>query len=181
MDKEQITESTPTESHTTKHPVRKFFQAIAAPVLVLLVIYGFFQITGLRLCAVQSGSMEPNIPTYSLCLVNTRYDYDTLTEGDIVVYDRPYDHLQVVHLIIAIFDDGVLTKGDANSTDDGLLLTESDIEAEYILHIPYIGKLTTLVRTPVGIGVILTIVVLLLVLDAHPRQKKQDSNSTPDK
>lgn len=42
MDKEQITESTPT--------VCKFFRAAAAPALVFLVILGFFLVTGLRLC-----------------------------------------------------------------------------------------------------------------------------------
>lgn len=159
--------------------IRKIINMFS-PLLVLLVIWGFFQITGLRLCAVQSGSMEPNIPTYSLCLVNTRYDYDTLIEGDVVVYDRPYDHLQVIHRIIAIFDEGVITKGDANSTDDGLLLTEDDIEAEYILHIPYIGKLTTLVRTPVGIGIIITCVALLLIADSIKPKKKQEPQPEPD-
>lgn len=158
--------------------IRKIINMLS-PLLVLLVIWGFFQITGLRLCAVQSGSMEPNIPTYSLCLVNTRYNYDTLIEGDVVVYDRPYDHLQVIHRIIAIFDEGVITKGDANSTDDGLLLTKDDIEAEYILHIPYIGKLTTLVRTPVGIGIIITCVALLLIADSIKPKKKQEPQPEP--
>lgn len=179
MDKEQITESTPTESHTTKHPVRKFFQAIAAPVLVLLVIYGFFQITGLRLCAVQSGSMEPEIPTYSYCLIDTRVDYDSLKVGDIIVYDRPYDHMQVVHRIVAILDDGVITQGDANPVDDGILLTEADITGVYLCHIPGAGLAANLIRTPVGIGIILAAVVLLLISDARSREKKA-GNNTPN-
>ena len=179
MDKEQITESTPTESHTTKHPVRKFFQAIAAPVLVLLVIYGFFQITGLRLCAVQSGSMEPEIPTYSYCLIDTRVDYDSLKVGDIIVYDRPYDHMQVVHRIVAILDDGVITQGDANPVDDGILLTETDITGVYLCHIPGAGLAANLIRTPVGIGIILAAVVLLLISDARSREKKA-GNNTPN-
>ena len=177
MDKEQITESTPTESHTTKHPVRKFFQAIAAPVLVLLVIYGFFQITGLRLCAVLSGSMEPEIPTYSYCLIDTRVDYDSLKVGDIIVYDRPYDHMQVVHRIVAILDDGVITQGDANPVDDGILLTAGDITGLYLGHVPGIGRITSLIRTPVGITVILAIVVLLLISDARPRKQSKGGNS----
>ena len=177
MDKEQITESTPTESHTTKHPVRKFFQAIAAPVLVLLGIYGGFQITGLRLCAVQSGSMEPEIPTYSYCLIDTRVDYDSLKVGDIIVYDRPYDHMQVVHRIVAILDDGVITQGDANPVDDGILLTAGDITGLYLGHVPGIGRITSLIRTPVGITVILAIVVLLLISDARPRKQSKGGNS----
>ena len=151
-----------------------------SPLLILLVIYGFFQVTGLRLCAVQSGSMEPEIPTYSLCLVNTRYDYDTLAEGDIVVYDRPYDHPQVIHRIIAIFDEGIITKGDANSVDDGLLLTKNDIEAEYITHIPYIGRITTMIRTPVGIGLIVICVAILLIADGIKPKKKPEEQPKSD-
>ncbi|WP_204742049.1 hypothetical protein, partial [Intestinimonas butyriciproducens] len=65
MAQEPDTRPAPAEGGTAspKSPARKFFRAIAAPVLVLLVILGFFLVTGLRLCAVQSGSMEPEIPT----------------------------------------------------------------------------------------------------------------------
>ena len=183
MAQESYAKPAPAESGTAspgKSPVRKFFQAIAAPILVLLVIFGFALVSGLRLCAVQSGSMEPNIPTYSLCLISTRYDYDSLQVGDIVVYNRPYDHLQVVHRIVAILDEGIITKGDANATDDGLLLTESDIYGVYLCHIPGAGLAANLIRTPVGIVVILAIVVLLLVSDARPQKRSKDGNNTPN-
>ena len=179
MAQEPDAKPAPAEGHTAKHPVKKFLQIIAAPVLVLLVILGFFLVTGLRLCAVQSGSMEPNIPTYSLCLVGTRYDYNSLQVGDIIVYDRPYDHLQVVHRIVAILDEGIITKGDANPVDDGILLTEADITGVYLGHIPGVGRITNIIRTPVGITVILAIVVLLLISDARSQEKKA-GNNTPN-
>ena len=81
MEKEPDTRPAPAESGTaspSKNPVKKSLQAVAAPALVLLAIFGFFLVSGLRLCPVQSGSMEPEIPTYSMCLISTRYDYDTL-------------------------------------------------------------------------------------------------------
>ena len=164
-----------------KGPVQKFLQAAAAPVLVLLVILGFALVSGLRLCPVQSGSMEPEIPTYSMCLISTRYNYDTLTEGDIVVYDRPYDHMQVVHRIIAVLPDGIITKGDANPVDDGILLTEGDITGVYLGHIPGVGRIVNIIRTPVGIAVILAAVALLLVSDTRSSsRRKRDGNNAPD-
>ena len=172
MDKEQITESTPT--------VCKFFRAAAVPILVFLVIYGFFLLSGLRLCPNTTGSMAPTIPAYSLCLIDTHVDYDSLQVGDIVVYDRPYDHIQVVHRIIAVLPDGIITKGDANPVDDGILLTEADITGVYLCHIPGAGLAANLIRTPVGIGIILAIVVLLLLSDARPQKQSKDSNHTPD-
>ena len=144
MDKEQITESTPTGGSTTsrsKNPAKKFLQAATVPILVFLVIFGVALVTGLRLCAVPSGSMEPNIPTYSLCLISTRYDYDSLKVGDIIVYNRPYDHLPVVHRIIAILPDGIITKGDANPVDDGILVSETDIYGLYLGHVPGLAVL----------------------------------------
>mgnify|MGYP005773119395 CR=1 FL=1 len=183
MAQESDAKPAPAESGTAflgKSPVRKFFQAIAAPILVLLVIFGFALVSGLRLCAVQSGSMEPEIPTYSYCLISTRYDYDSLQVGDIIVYDRPYDHMQVVHRIIAVLPDGIITKGDANPVDDGILLTEGDIYGVYLGHIPGVGRIVNIIRTPAGISIILAIVVLLLVSDVRSQQKKQDSNTTPD-
>lgn len=136
-------------------------------------------LSGLRLCPNTTGSMAPTIPAYSLCLIDTHVDYDSLQTGDIIVYDRPYDHMQVVHRIIAIFDEGVLTKGDANPVDDGILLTEADITGVYLCHIPGAGLAANLIRTPVGIGFILAIVVLLLVSDARSQEKKA-GNNTPN-
>ncbi|OUO09480.1 signal peptidase I [Flavonifractor sp. An4] len=111
----------------------------------------------------------------------THVDYDSLQVGDIVVYDRPYDHMQVIHRIVAIFDEGVLTQGDANPVDDGLLLAEDNITGVYLAHIPGVGYIANIIRTPVGIGIILTIVVLLLISDARSSsRRKQDGNNVPD-
>ena len=181
MAKEPDAKPTPAEGRTAKHPVKKFLQIIAAPVLVLLVILGFALVSGLRLCPIQSGSMEPEIPTYSYCLISTRYDYDSLQVCDIIVYGRPYDHMQVVHRIIAILDEGIITKGDANPVDDGILLTQGDIYGVYLGHIPGVGRLANIIRTPVGIAVILAAVALLLVSDARSSSRgKQDGNNVPD-
>ena len=183
MDKEQIIEATPTGGSTTSHsknPAKKFLQAATVPILVFLVIYGFFLLSGLRLCPNTTGSMAPTIPAYSLCLIDTHVDYDSLQVGDIIVYDRPYDHMQVIHRIVAIFDEGVLTQGDANPVDDGILLTEADITGVYLGHIPGVGRLANIIRSPVGIAVILAAVTLLLLSDARPQKQSKDGNHTPD-
>ena len=65
--------------------------AVWIAVILCAAVWLTVQLSGLRLCAVQTGSMEPTIPTYSLCLVTTRVDYDDLAVGDIVVYTRSSD------------------------------------------------------------------------------------------
>ena len=121
--------------------------------------------TGLRLCIVQTSSMEPNIPTYSVCLVTTRVSYDDLSVGDIVVYTRASDGEQIVHRVVDITDTGAITRGDANLNDDGVSVTADNLYARYIAHIPYLGHVYNLVRSPIGIAMIAALVIALIVLN----------------
>ena len=181
MDKEQITESTPTGGSTTsrsKNPAKKFLQAATVPILVFLVIFGVALVTGLRLCAVPSGSMEPNIPTYSLCLISTRYDYDSLKVGDIIVYNRPYDHLPVVHRIIAILPDGIITKGDANPVDDGILVSETDIYGLYLGHVPGLAVLPASSGRRWALPSSWLLWFCCFCRTPRPRKQSKDGNST---
>ena len=129
---------------------------------VCIVILVSLLLSGLRLCVIQSGSMEPTIPTYSVCLVTTQVDYDDLSVGDIVVYTRRSDGQQIVHRIVDITDAGAITRGDANQTDDGVSVTPDNLYAQYIAHIPCGGRVINAIRTPTGYAIIITIVAILI-------------------
>ena len=129
---------------------------------VCIVILFSLLLSGLRLCVIQSGSMEPTIPTYSVCLVTTQVDYDDLSVGDIVVYTRRSDGQQIVHRIMDITDAGAITRGDANQTDDGVSVTPDNLYAQYIAHIPCGGRVINAIRTPTGYAIIITIVAILI-------------------
>lgn len=140
---------------------------------VMLTVFVIAQVFGLRLCAVQSGSMEPNIPTYSICLVTTHVEYEDVEPGDIVVYVRYDDNARIIHRVIAIVEDGMITKGDANQTDDGVSVTPENLYAKYILNIPYAGYVYNFVRTPIGAGVIIAVIVLLFSMDIIDDRRKK--------
>lgn len=129
---------------------------------VCIVILLSLLLSGLRLCVIQSGSMEPTIPTYSVCLVTTRVDYGDLSVGDIVVYTRRSDGQQIVHRIVDVTDAGAITRGDANQTDDGVSVTPDNLYARYIAHIPCGGRIINAIRTPTGYAIIITIVAILI-------------------
>ena len=129
---------------------------------VCIVILLSVWLSGLRLCVIQSGSMEPTIPTYSVCLVTTQVDYDDLSVGDIVAYTRRSDGQQIVHRIVDITDTGAITRGDANQTDDGVSVTPDNLYARYIAHIPCGGRVINAIRTPTSCAVIAVLVVFLL-------------------
>lgn len=130
---------------------------------VCIVILLSVWLSGLRLCVIQSGSMEPTIPTYSVCLVTTQVDYDDLSVGDIVVYTRPSDGQQIVHRIVDITDAGAVTRGDANQTDDGVSVTPDNLYAQYIAHIPCGGRVINAIRTPTGCAILAAIVAVLII------------------
>ena len=132
------------------------------PIIILLIL-GFNFLGPFRMCAVPTGSMEPNIPTWSLCLINVKVPYEELQTGDIVVYNRKSDGLRIIHRVIEIRDEGIVTKGDANSIDDGLSVSPENYFGRYIFHIPQLGRLPMLIRTPAGIAVVAVIAVGLLV------------------
>lgn len=131
---------------------------------------------GLGLCAVQSGSMEPTIPTYSVCLVSTRASYDDLKIGDIIVYVRPSDNARVIHRVIAISKDGIITKGDANQRDDGFSVTEANLYARYIGHIPFAARLYNLIHSQYGICVVVGLMMLLFIIEVIDSKRRGHSS-----
>ena len=145
--------------------ILKIHRSIFIVIGVIIAVALLSLATGLRLCTVQSGSMEPTIPTYSVCLVTTRVSYDDLSVGDIVVYTRASDGEQIVHRVVDITDTGAITRGDANRNDDGVSVTADNLYARYIAHVPYLGHVYNLVRSPIGIAMIAALVIALIVLN----------------
>jgi len=155
--------------------------------VVVLVILGFHFFGPFRMCAVPTGSMEPNIPTWSLCLINVKTPYEALQLGDIVVYERQSDGLRIIHRVVQITDAGIVTKGDANSIDDGLSVTAENYYGKYLFHVPQLGRLPMLIRTPVGIAVVAVLVVGLFVWSmaddkraVEKKKKELSGQETPE-
>jgi signal peptidase len=155
--------------------VLKIHRSIVIVVGVIIAVALLSLATGLRLCTVQSGSMEPTIPTYSVCLVTTRVSYDDLSVGDIVVYTRASDGEQIVHRVVDITDTGAITRGDANHFDDGVSVTADNLYARYIAHVPYLGHVYNLVRSPVGATIIAVLVIALIVLNIMTAKQSNKS------
>ena len=155
--------------------ILKIHRSIVIVVGIILAVALLSLATGLRLCIVQSGSMEPTIPTYSVCLVTTRVSYDDLSVGDIVVYTRASDGERIVHRVVDITDTGAITRGDANQFDDGISVTADNLYAKYITHIPYLGHIYNLVRSPVGAVIIAALVIALIVLNIMTAKRSDKS------
>ena len=151
---------------------------------ILLVLFCALYFLGpLRLCAVVSGSMEPNLPTWSLCVVNVKTPYEQIETGDIVVYLRQSDGKRIIHRVIEIRDEGMVTKGDANKRDDGLSVTRQNLYGKYLFHIPKLGKVPTLIRTVPGMVITAVLAIALIFWmvagDVRDLKKKAAVPETP--
>ena len=117
---------------------------------------------------VLSGSMEPTIMTGELILVQEADFYEV---GDIVVYQT--GHMLVVHRIVGMDAETVTTRGDANNTDDGAVpLTH--VKGKVIAHIPHIGKIVKLLKTPAATILLLAGAFLSVEMPFRKEKEKKD-------
>ena len=111
---------------------------------------------GFGISVVLSPSMEPTLHTNDLVFVAKADSYDV---GDIVVYQE--GKMLIIHRIVNIDGDNVITKGDANnSADDPIKLT--DIKAKYNFRIPFVGLIIKYIKTVPGTLLILILAIFLL-------------------
>lgn len=123
---------------------------------------------GYGAAVVLSGSMEPTIAIDELIIVRAQEDY---TVGDIVVYQT--GRTPIVHRIVSIDGEDVITRGDANNTNDDPIAF-SRIKGKVILHIPYMGMVVRLLKTPPA--TILLIVIAVLLVELPYRKEKSKKN-----
>lgn len=110
---------------------------------------------GVGAAVVLSGSMEPELSTGDLLIVAEREDY---VVGDVIVFQD--GRMSVTHRIVSISGNEVITRGDANNTDDDPITLEQ-IKGEVVFSIPLVGYLVNMIKTPIGTLVILGLAILL--------------------
>ena len=111
---------------------------------------------GFGMTVVLSGSMEPELSVDDLLIVTPA---DTYEVGDVVVFQT--QRTAVVHRIVAINGDEIITRGDANSSDDDPI-TLQNIKGRVVCAIPFVGLIVNLIKTPVGTVILLGLAFWLL-------------------
>ncbi len=147
--------------------IRKYFTLLFLGAGLLAWVL-FTYMSGFRLSVVQSGSMEPAVPTYSVCAVDTRAEMADLSVGDIVVY--LCDGQQIIHRVTAIDGDVAEVKGDANARPDDVLITAQNLYGRYVGHVPGVGRVVNALHSGPGIALMAAALIALVVSDI--RQNK---------
>ncbi len=148
------------------------FTILTIFMLVILIfnLYNFYSIkilkkdlptiNGYGILEVASGSMSPTLNIGDLIIINTNQkDYH---KNDIITF---YDvnGSFVTHRLISIDKDTMITKGDANNTEDESLPTKN-IVGKYIFKINSLGKLISSLKNPLVSIMIFVIGILICIL-----------------
>ncbi len=136
---------------------------------------------GYKSFAVISGSMEPNIHVGSIVYAKET-PFDELQIGDVISY-RISEDTMVTHRIqeINTDDSTVITKGDANDSEDSSPVSANNIVGKVALSIPLIGYISIYAKTPIGIAAICGVVAVIIILNYLPEVLEHDDDETKDK
>lgn len=155
--------------------MRKFLTFIYIICLIGIITIGgllfltVFPFPGLNMDArvVQSGSMEPAIPTGSVIFIKSS---DSYKEGDIITFHRRGRETPTTHRIVEVHDDDndgsiFLTKGDANPIKDIEPVTEDSILGLVSFHIPFLGYVINFAREPIGLFLLVIVPAAIIATD----------------
>ena len=124
---------------------------------------------GFGTAVVLTGSMEPTIMVDDLILVREQEEYH---EDDIVVYQS--GSMLVVHRIVEIQPDTVITQGDANNAPDAPIRKEM-IKGKVVGCISGAGGIARLLKSPAATITMIGGALLLSEL-TYRREKQKDSD-----
>lgn len=123
---------------------------------------------GMGVSVVLSGSMEPELSVGDLIIVVKADDYAV---GDVIVFQSGQS--AVVHRIVSIDGEDVVTQGDANNAADEPINVKS-IKGRVKTSIPGVGYVVSMVKTPIGTLAILGLAGLLWLRSFSKEKQEQN-------
>ena len=122
---------------------------------------------GYGVAVILSGSMEPTLEIDDLIIVEKK---ETYHKNDIVVFQRKNE--LIVHRIIEINNNEVITKGDANTAHD-TIISIKDIKGKVNKRIPNVGIIINFIKSPLGILIIISITIFVYTYSSLKEQKQE--------
>jgi signal peptidase I len=154
---------------------------VTLPILALTMIISQTSVLGIKSFNILTGSMEPTIEIGSVLFILKSPNYNN---GDIVAFKS--GNVTITHRIVGAQDlsgkaisnlaaplssyagadtsTSFQTKGDANSSVDSNLVSKDQIVGKALFHIPYIGKLSLNLKTPIGFLLMVVLPTIIFIL-----------------
>jgi len=148
----------------------KLILFVALPLVVFTLITTRTDlIPGIKSFVVLSGSMQPTLPVGSVVYVQQAQQYE---KGDVVSFSNDAGQT-VTHRIVKKTEDGFVTKGDANDTEDQAVVSQSSIIGKSVFSVPYAGQIINFVRTPTGFVAFIIVPTVIFILSEFWAIKKE--------
>lgn len=146
-------------------------------IMVLVVGYNYFQLQvlnkdysnffGYTVFEVSTGSMAKTLEIYDVILVQITKD---VKENDIITFKR--DGELITHRIMHINGDNLITKGDANNTEDEEI-TKDAVIGKVISVYPRLGIWAKVFSEPsVLISIFITLILIGLAISKEDKKLK---------
>lgn len=159
--------------------IRFIGNAIVWIIILCFIALAFFSLTsntdylgGYRSFLVQSGSMEPSIMTGDIIIIGKAPEYK---KNDVITFHG--EERIVTHRIIGIEEKNglktIMTKGDANRSEDEGVITEDKIIGKVAFVVPKFGYFVDFARSTYGLIILIMIPAAILILDQLFTVKKQ--------
>lgn len=156
--------------------VFNIIQNIEIALAVLIIILFFVvRVFGYTPYVVESGSMEPTIPTYSIAYVKN-VDANDINKKDVIAFN--IDKKVVTHRVIYVNknENCFVTKGDANKAKDPSPVKFENCVGKVSFHIEYLGQGILFLQTLKGKIVLGGIIVINIIIGCVINQKQKMNN-----
>ena len=140
--------------------------------LLLIAIMKLPGVFGYQPYYILSGSMEPQIPTGSVVYVQ-QVEWEEIHSGDCITFRIGTDtELTATHRVVSIDQEKkeIVTKGDANKTEDIMKVRENMLIGKVVYTLPCAGFGAWFLQTLAG--KICCIVIFLMVLVPEKKSRK---------
>ena len=150
---------------------------VLVTLLILFLVYRIVSIKffnkdvtlGYTFYEIATGSMEPTLNVKDFIIVK---ESDKYSVGDIITYKE--DNSYITHRIIKINGDTLVTKGDANNSEDKII-SKSEVIGKVVKIIPKGGVIKEIILTP---KIIFTLLVTLVLINlCFSLTKKEDKKA----
>ena len=115
-------------------------------------------------------SMNPTYYEGDLLVVQGIPDKSRIEVHDIIVFHDPYNWDKLIlHRVVEVraLNDQLIfrTQGDNNDQANPWQVQEEHITGRVLQKIPYVGGIVMAIKTPYGIGILFSLIVVLIVLE----------------
>ena len=132
------------------------------------IIKGFYPF-GVKTAIVLTGSMEPTLKINDFVIVKKP---KSINVNDIVTYKNEGDKNEVLHRVVRLMGDTVVTKGDANNVEDEPIKIDQ-ITGVYVRKVRFLGKIIYYMTKPIVFSITMTLIVLLMLIPVKKENENQ--------